>query len=108
MKPDWQIVYDEEVWDHNGNNFAGIFQDMNSPSHVLFFHAYKDLDDDPIETCYVYTSIFMEGNGPEECQYPWIAQNDAILINCLNSCGNNFFGDDSPIRTLKFKSLEEI
>ena len=105
MKADWNFIYDEEHWDYAGANFAGVMQDKNNPSRVLFFHAYKDLDDDPIEICYVYSSIFMDDDSLE-CMYPWTADNDSLLLKALNESGDNYCGDGSPIQKLEFNESE--
>lgn len=40
----------------------------------------------------------------EECSYPWTAENDAIVTECLNGLKEptDYCGDASPLRTLKF------
>lgn len=38
------------------------------------------------------------------CEYPWTAENDETLLEALNKCGDNYRGDDSPLRTLSFTS----
>ncbi len=44
----------------------------------------------------------------EECSYLWTAENDGILLDCLNGLDNpdDFCGEGSPIRTLVFLPAE--
>ena len=105
MKADWDFVYDEERFDHAGDNFAGFLQDKNNLSHVLFFHAYKVNEEDPIETCFIYTSVFMD-NDSAEISYPWTADNDSLLIEALNNAGNDYCGDGCVLYGIDFKNKE--
>ena len=107
-KPSWDFTYEQENWDYQGMNFSGILQDTNNLSHTLFFHALRMEETDEAETCFIYSNMFLN---EEElvCSYPWTAENDAILIDALNSLENplDFCGDDSPIQFIEFLPLEK-
>ena len=107
-KPNWDFTYDQENWDYQGANFSGILQDQNNLSRVLFWHALRMEENDPCETCFIYSNMFLN---EEElvCQYPWTSENDSILIKALNELAdpNDYCGDDSPIRFIEFLPLEQ-
>lgn len=89
----WDFVYEEEYPDTNGYNCAGIISNGNE---FLFFTVGCDTPSAK-ETCRVYNSIeFAEGS--LLCQYDWTADNDSILLNCLNEENYN----EENIRNLKF------
>lgn len=95
----WNFVYEEEHPDTNGYCSAGI---ISNGKNFLFFTICAD-DPDTQEVCRIYNSIdFSEES--LECQYPWTAENDEILLNCLNGLQeqNSFCGDDGPLKTLHF------
>lgn len=108
IKPNWDFVYDQENWDHQGPNFSGILQDKNNLSRVLFWHALTLTEEDKAPTCFIYSNMFLN---EEElvCEYPWTSENDSILVNALNALDdpNDYCGDDSPIRFLEFLKLED-
>ena len=95
----WNFVYEEEMPDTNGYCCAGI---INEGTSFLFFTVGCD-DGSQKETCRVYSSItFSEAS--LECEYEWTAENDALLLDCLNSLdGDDYWGEDSPIHRIEFK-----
>lgn len=97
----WDFVYDEGFPDTAGQNEMGVISDGE---HYLFYHAYAEEEGQP-EICHIYSSLNMDED-TEECSYPWTAENDSILLECLNNLENetDFCGEGSPIRTLKFNN----
>ena len=100
----WNFIYDESRPDTGINQFGIISDGMN----FLFYHAYKIETEDPVETCFIYSSMYMEDSF-EECRYPWTAENDEILLDALNKADRDphvtgsFCGERSVLRTLEFK-----
>lgn len=101
-EPKWEIIHEEEFPDTAGQNIIGIIQNKNNPKQVLFFQVYA-VDKDDIEFCHILTSITLDP-ATQLCEYPWTAENDKTLLEALNKCGDNYRGDDSPLRTLSFVS----
>ena len=102
----WDFVYDEEYPDDWGRNFTGILSDGR---HFLFWHALAENEGD-VETCRVYDSIeSMFCDNDPICEYPWTAENDSLLLDCLNNLDDSkdFCGDDSPLKRIKFKNEED-
>lgn len=99
----WDFSYDEE-FNHPCSpwRFAGVLTDGR---HFLFWNV---VGDDGAEICRVYNSIAMDDD-TLECEYPWSAENDSILIGCLNNLEDQqaYCGDGSPIQTLEFKWPEK-
>lgn len=104
-KPEWEFCYDEEYPDTAGRNFLGL---LSNGENFLFWHAFAH-EEGQTETCHIYDSITMRHDN-EICSYPCAAENDTILLNALNNLEdpNNFCGEGSPIRTLKFKAEQEV
>lgn len=97
----WDFVYEEEHFDINGYCCAGI---LTNGKNYLFFTVSCD-EPSAAETCRIYSSIsFCQES--LECQYIWTAENDELLLECLNSLeyGKSFLGKDSPLRAIHFIS----
>ncbi len=92
----WSFVYDEGL---TQDTSFGI---LSNGKNFLFFSQGCDFDDAP-GICRIYNSIsFSEDT--IECEYRATAENDAILLDCLNGAANDdYCGEGSPIRVLKFK-----
>ena len=103
--PKWEFVYEEEFPDSNGANRIGIIQNKNNPKQVLFFQVYA-YDKDDIETCHILTSITLD-YATQVCEYPWTAENEEILLDCLNNTvvGEEYAETDGPLAKIPFKSL---
>lgn len=99
----WKFLADENFPDEWGANSAGVLTDG---THFLYWHALKDNENDPVETCHIYNSIYMTED-TEEIYYPWTAENDALVIAALNASNeqndNHWCGDDSALRQIEFK-----
>lgn len=97
----WQIAYEEEQFSRITGTafFRGV---ISNGKDFLFFKTDGSSDED--STCHVYNSIVMSGDS-EECSYPWTAENDQRLLDCLNSLDDtrHFCGECSPLRTLRFE-----
>ena len=98
----WEILYDEEHYkDCNCEkvSFLGVISDGE---RMLFFRTDGGISE--ACTCHVYNSLVMDEDA-EECRYPWTAENDSILLGCLNGLEDpdEYCGDGSPVRTLEFK-----
>ncbi len=99
----WDYVYEEEHFDVNGHCCAGI---LTNGKHYLFFTVSCDEPGAP-ETCRIYSSIsFCQES--LECHFIWTAENDELLLECLNSLedGISYCGKDSPIRVIHFVPSE--
>ncbi len=95
----WDFVYEEESPGLYGNFMTGI---ISNGVRFLFFAVCR-IDEAAPEYCQVYNSISLHPD-TLECEYIWTAENDSILLDCLNELGNdNCCGEGSPIRTLEFK-----
>ena len=101
-EPKWEIIHEEEFPDTAGQNIIGVIQDRTNPGKILFFHVYADEEGD-IETCHIYSSVSLDP-ATRLCEYPWTAENDEALLEALNKCGDNYIGDDSPLKALSFAS----
>lgn len=105
-KNKWDFVYDEECFDDWGGNFCGV---LSNGKNYLFWHAYAH-EKGGNEICSVYDTIwfFVEGANPI-CEYPWTAENDSLLLDCLNNLDDpkDFCGDYSPLKRIKFNDEEE-
>ena len=105
-KPLWDFIYDEEYPDTAGRDAAGLLSDGE---HFLFWHALAD-DEGKTEQCHIYESLrdlsLAEG---ELCSYPWTAENDSKVIECLNSLEDpsDWCGEHCPLRALKFAEDED-
>lgn len=98
----WHFAYDEERYSDEGDcTFLGVLTDGR---RYLFFRTTEDNDEGDY-TCHIHNSLLMDEDS-EECSYPWSAENDAILLGCLNGLQNpnDYCGEGSPLRTLAFKS----
>lgn len=95
----WDFVYEEEHYDLNGYCSAGVLSDGE---RFLFFTVSSD-EPGLAGICRIYSSISFCSESLE-CQYPWTAENDEMLINCLNRVKEDepFCGEDGPIRRLQF------
>lgn len=100
----WDFVYEEEHFDVNGYCCAGI---VSNGKRFLFFTVGCDKPGG-VETCRVYSSIsFCQES--LECQYAWFAENDEILLDCLNGMkdGEPYHGEYCLIRKLAFIPSQE-
>lgn len=98
----WDFSYEEEIHEDLRDYMQGVITD--NCGRMLFYRAY------PGGMCRVYASINeMVCDGQAEVEYPWTAENDSILLDGLNSLENqdDYFGEGSPIRILRFKETEE-
>lgn len=103
-KKHWEFKADEDFPDEWGANSAGVLTDG---THFLYWHAFKENENDPVETCHIYNSIFMTED-TEEVRYPWTASNDSLIIQTLNnlSSPSAWCGDDSDLLQIEFKPAE--
>lgn len=103
----WDFVYEEEFPDSNGTNLIGIIQNKNNPKQVLFFQVYAE-DKDDIETCHIFSSITLDA-ATQVCEYPWMAENDKMLLDCLNNTviGEEYAEADGALIKIGFKSITE-
>lgn len=103
--PKWDFVYEEEFHDSNGANRIGIIQNKNNPKQVLFFQVYA-YDKDDIETCHILTSITLD-YATHVCEYPWTAENEEMLLDCLNNTivGEEYAETNGPLAKIGFKSV---
>ena len=97
-KPRWEFAYDEE--DGADGTFRGVLTDGSG--RFLFFRTWED-EDTGADMCAVYNSIRMTDD-TEECRFEWDADNDALLLECLNSLEDpdGYCGDESPLRDIEF------
>ena len=98
----WDFVDDEEHYGPDGSvSFTGILSDGE---HFLFFRTDGGMDEGC--TCFIHNSILMDEDSIE-CYYPWTAENDSRLLECLNSLEDpqDYCGEGSPIRTLSFEPV---
>ncbi len=91
----WEFVYDE------GLTQDALFGILSNGKSFLFFSQEYDSGERP-GMCRIYSSIsFSEDT--IECEYPATVENDSILLGSLNELGDdNYCGEGSPIRVLKF------
>ncbi len=91
----WKFVYDE------GLTQDALFGILSNGKSFLFFSQEHDCGDKP-GICRIYSSIsFSEET--IECEYTATVENDSILLECLNALeDDDYCGEDSPIRVLKF------
>lgn len=103
--PKWESVYEEEFPDSNGTNKIGIIQNKNNPKQVLFFQVYAE-DKDDIEFCHILTSITLDP-ATQVCEYPWTAENEEMLFNCLNNTvvWEEYAETNGPLTKIPFKSI---
>lgn len=89
----WKYVYDEEIWDHDGENFVGIISDGN---RFLFYHILPDSNGQ--EMMYVFSSLVgLMTHDHIEVEFPWIGENELRFFSLLNEldedstdyCGEN-------------------
>ena len=100
----WDFVYDEDYPDDWGRNFTGILSDGR---HFLFWHALAENEGD-VETCRVYDSIeSMFCDNDPLCEYKWTAENDSILLECLNGLDETDIYVKDALRKKKSKDAEE-
>lgn len=99
-KPRWEFAYDEE--DGADGTFRGVLTDGSG--RFLFFRTWED-EDTGADMCAVYNSIRMTDD-TEECRFEWDADNDALLLECLNSLEDpdDYCGEGSPVRTTEFRN----
>ena len=97
-KKKWDFVYDEEHFD-TAKNFAGV---LSNGRNYLFYHVYSYSGIEGTEYCAIYNSIFMTDD-TLEVEYKWTPDNDSLLLDTLNKCGDNYCGDESPLRSIKFE-----
>ena len=99
----WDFVYEEEHFDVNGYCCAGIL--TNGRGYLFFTISCSEPGTSAI--CRIFSSItFCQES--LECQYPWTAENDDLLLTCLNTIGveKPYSGEDSPIRKIGFTVTE--
>ena len=104
-KNKWDFVYDEECFDDCGRNFCGV---LSNGKNYLFWHAYVR-EEGGDEICSVYDSLWALVEGENKmCEYKWTAENDSILLDCLNNLDDpkDFCGENSPLRRIKFNDNE--
>lgn len=101
----WDFVYEEKLPDVNGYCSRGV---IANGKRCLFFSVSHN-ESDGMETCRVYSSITFSQESLE-CQYLWSAENDEMLIDCLNGLkeGEPYCGASSPIKDLHFFSDREL
>lgn len=106
MKLKWKIIYDEEVFDHWGENIAGVIL-CNDGGDVLFFHTHPHEENGPLYT-HIYNSIWMDDDS-EECCFLDTDENMDILFNALNNAENicDITGDDGLLHQIEFKNGTE-
>lgn len=103
--PKWDFVYEEHFPDSNGTNKIGIVQNKNNPKQVLFFQVYAE-DKDDIEFCHILTSITLEP-ATHVCEYPWTAENEEMLLDCLNNTivEEEYAETNGSLAKIPFKSI---
>ena len=63
----WDFTYDEEVFDHWGQNIAGI---ITNGENYLFYHV-RPHEDGGKEYCHVYSSIWMMDGSDKYHRNSW-------------------------------------
>ncbi len=105
-KKKWDFIYDEERYTPDGRLFwAGLL--TNGEDYLYWKTDPTEYSDEPT-TCHIYNSILMTDDS-EEVAYIWTAENDELVVNCLNNLEDpmRFSGDDSALLELEFLPFEQ-
>lgn len=102
-RPSWDFCYEKDFPDTAGPNMAGIITDGHG---WLFYHAYANEENEDV-ICHIHSSLNMTED-TEECSFLWTPKNESILLDALNNLENpnDYCGEGSPIRMLKFMETE--
>ena len=103
----WDFMSDENIFDEWGANCIGA---LSNGEFIMYYHARKIHKDDECETCSIYSSLLaLFNHEEEEVSYPWTAENDSLLLEWLNSRGDeeSFCGEGCGIRDIQFLSVEQ-
>lgn len=95
----WDFVADEEFYEDDAPyTDAGI---LTNGEHYLYWNVVEDLDGHPV--CRIHNSILMDDDSLE-VQYPWTAENDALVTEALNdpATGDDWCGDSCVLITIDF------
>lgn len=104
-QPKWSIIFEENVPDVWGGNTIGV---ISNGVGVLFFHAYRTVEEHRFLTCFIYSSIVDLTNAENEItSYPWTAENDSKLMNYLNSDPKDHWGPEGIASIKFFREVEK-
>ena len=99
----WKFIYEEEVYDDWGINYAGI---LSNGKELIFAHSFPMEKDGP-SYMHLYSSIWMEEE-TEECKFLDTSDNENILLNALDNAGDvDVLGDEGLLHQIEFKDGTE-